>query len=58
MSGWRVVLWRRDRRGVWSEVTTFPGDRVADALREVKVLTVANSPEVFVALPAGQVPTA
>lgn len=53
---WRVIVWRRDRRGVWSQWATYPGDRVQDAMEEARVLTVAAVSELFVALPAGQVP--
>lgn len=56
---WRVIVWRRDRLGKWSEHSTYPGDRARDAADEAKALTVANSPqELYVALVAGQVPSA
>lgn len=52
---WRVVLWRRDRRGVWSEWAVYPGDRVRDAMEEARALGASN-PELFVVLAAGRIP--
>lgn len=51
---WRVIVWRRDRRGAWSEWAAYPGDRVRDAMAEACALTTGV--ELFVVLPAGQIP--